>query len=152
MTKIFFVTSHGTAGDRFFEWLPRAVKMHPDIFVYMGESVRSKYFKERDRGARPSIDSYEVFLSDLAGGYLFAGEFYSYRAYNFQQRNPKFRDTQQVNIIRDPIIWLSYYVKWRLLNCNLPQGNLSAIEHEWNVVDHDDLRRYGFQYQKKETV
>ena len=151
MTKLFFVTSHGSAGDQLFEWLPRSVKAHPDIFIYMGESVRSKYFKERERGIRPSLDSYERFLKDIGGGYVFAGEFYSYRAHNFDGRVPIFSTTVNVNILRDPLILLYFFTRWIVFNCNLPVSDQSAIAHEFEIIDHDDLQRKGFLYNKTEV-
>ena len=44
-----FIASHGMAGDLLFDWLPKALQLHPEIYIYMGESIRSKYLKERTR-------------------------------------------------------------------------------------------------------
>ena len=81
MTNICFVTNHGVAGDPVFEWLPRIFASHRDVFVYLGEGVRAKYFGERGREQRPDIAHYEAFMKDVAGSYRFALEFYAYRAF-----------------------------------------------------------------------
>ena len=56
--KVFFISSHGMAGDHLFDWLPKAINSHPEILLFLGESVRSKYFKERSRKERPKVSEY----------------------------------------------------------------------------------------------
>ena len=148
MTKVCFVANHGVAGDPVFEWLPRVLSSHQDVFVYLGESVRAKHFQERKRNERPPVEAYENFMRDLAGSYLLAVELYSYRA--FQIHNVKFAccDTVVVNVIRHPLTWLNYYTSWREQNLNQPLNIDAAIEHEWAVVNHEELSKKGFAYDR----
>mgnify|MGYP000468008397 CR=1 FL=1 len=151
MTQVCFITNHGVAGDQAFEWLPRALCANPDVFVYLGESVRAKYFKERGRGERPDPLDFEGFLKDVAGSYELAIEAYSYRAFRLQ--SVKFNDprTRFVNIVRDPLIWLHYFRHWRVINLNQPAGVTTAIDHEWSVLNHGDLAAAGLNYSRDQV-
>lgn len=151
MTKVGFVTNHGVAADPMFEWLPRALASHPDIFVYLGEGVRAKHFKERKRNERPLPERYEEFLKDVAGSYLMALEFYAYRAYQIHDVDFSSFDTIVVNLLRNPHIWLYYYTNWRVKNLNQPWHIKTAIDHEWDHTGHSELRSFGFTYEREEV-
>ncbi|MDH5731352.1 MAG: hypothetical protein OEZ58_20390 [Gammaproteobacteria bacterium] len=137
--KVFFVASHGMAGDHLFDWFPKALGAHPEIYIYLGESVRSKYFNERSRKERPDIVQYSNFLKDLGGStYQSIGECFSYRAYQLEQLTGVFGDdVRWVNLVRHPYAWLDFYVSWRASNLNMPLDNTMAIDHEWSVTKHD---------------
>jgi hypothetical protein len=130
---IFFVTSHGLAGDHWFDWFSRALNAHPDIYVYMGESVRAKYFKERSRKERPDPEKYVEFLRDMGAAYPVVGETYAYRSYQLEHLP---NDIRRINVTRHPYCWLGHYVDWRVSGMNYPP----AVDHEWDVVDHDLYR------------
>jgi hypothetical protein len=146
-TCVFYISSHGSAGDHWFDWLARALNAHPDLMIYMGESVRSKYLKERSRKDRPELLAYTEFLTDLGKPYQAIGETYAYRAYQLQALSPVYGDRVRfVNVVRHPYCWLSSYVHWRTTNMGMPPGQTSAVEHEWSVTRHDEfaaLEPYG---------
>lgn len=151
MTSICFIANHGVAADPIFEWLPRALASHRDLFVYLGEGVRAKYFGERGRQERPDIGQYEAFLADVAGSYKCAVECYAYRAFTIDSHEFNLKSTKVVNVIRNPLIWLSYYTKWRVNNLNQPEGITSALEHEWRVIDHEELMSADLNYERKDV-
>ncbi len=149
-----FIASHGMAGDLLFDWLPKALQLHPEIYIYMGESIRSKYLKERTRKERPDPLQFKKFLLDMCSdNYLLAGECFSYRTFHFRNL-PKsfFKDCKVVNIVRDPIIWLHHYSQWRVNNCNMPTTNTFATDWEWKITKHDKFKKLGLKkYQKKDV-
>ncbi len=151
MTNICFVTCHGVAGDPVFEWLPRIFASHRDVFVYLGEGVRAKHFGERGREERPDIAHYEAFMEDVAGSYKLALEFYAYRAFKIHDHQFRLKSTKVVNIIRNPLIWLHYFMNWRVSNLNQPSGVTSALDHEWRVIDHEELTSAKLNYEKKDV-
>jgi len=69
-SKVFYVSSHGMAGDHLFDWLPKALGSHPEIYTYMGESIRSKYLKERKRNERPDLLEFTNFLYDMGATFV----------------------------------------------------------------------------------
>ena len=152
--KIFFLTSHGMAGDLLFDWLPKVLKLHPEIFIYMGESIRSKYLRERSRKERPNPIKFKEFLFDMCSdNYSLAGECFSYRTYHFKKL-PKnfFKNCKILNIVRDPIIWLHHYYNWRVNNMNMPKDNRFSINHEWSIVEHEKFQKLKLKKYKKEDV
>lgn len=151
MTKVSFICNHGVAADPVFEWLPRALAGLNDTFVYLGESVRSKYFFERKRNERPDVLAFEAFLKDVAGSYRCAVECFSYRAFRIHDTKFASPDTLVVNLLRDPLVWLHYYTNWRIKNCNVPLSNKTGIEHEWSVIDHAELESFGFSYSRSDV-
>jgi len=151
MTNVCFLTNHGVAGDAMFEWLPRALSQCPDLLLYLGESVRGKYFKERGRGERPDPILFESFLKDVGGSYVTAVEAYSYRAFRLDSVPFNDPNTRVVNVARHPLVWLHFYRAWRVNNLGQPAGVTFAIDHEWNVVDHDALLSAGFSYAKDDV-
>jgi len=138
-SKVFYVSSHGMAGDHLFDWLPKALGSHPEIYTYMGESIRSKYLKERKRNERPDLLEFTNFLYDMCGNtYELVGELFSYRAYQLEEFNKNYnKNIRCVNLVRHPYAWLEHYVNWRVGNLNMEKNNTFAIDHEWNVINHD---------------
>ncbi|EKD38833.1 MAG: hypothetical protein ACD_75C00595G0004 [uncultured bacterium] len=152
-TEIFYVSSHGVAGDHWFEWFARSLNAHPDLMIYMGESVRSKYLKERSRKDRPDLMDFTRFLIDLGASYEAIGECFAYRAYQLEQLKPVYGDRIRfINVMRHPYCWLGYYVDWRCSNMNMPAENTEGVDHEWRVTCHDEIRGYGLRpYQRKDV-
>ena len=152
--SIFFLTNHGNAGDLIFDWIPKVLKLHPDIFVYLGESVRSKYFKERSRKERPPLGLFKEFLIDLGADiYQLSGDCFSYRTYHFNNLPKNFFDNVKViNITRDPYIWLEHYVMWRMSNLNMPRSNSFSIDHEWSITKHDYFLSLGLRKYTQDDV
>jgi hypothetical protein len=152
-TCVFYISSHGSAGDHWFDWLARGLNAHPDVMIYMGESVRSKYLKERSRKERPDLLAFTEFLTDLGKPYRAIGECYAYRAYQLEALLPVHGDRVRfVNIVRHPYCWLSSYVHWRTTNMGMPAGQISAVEHEWSVTRHAEFAALGLQPYGREDI
>jgi hypothetical protein len=152
-TCVFYISSHGSAGDHWFDWLARALNAHPDLFIYMGESVRSKYLKERSRKERPDLLAFTEFLTDLGKPYQAIGECYAYRAYQLEALAPVHGDRVRfVNVVRHPYCWLSAYVSWRCTNMGMPPGQTLSVDHEWNVTRHDEFKALGLQPYTREQI
>lgn len=152
-TCVFYVSSHGSAGDHWFDWLARGLNAHPDMMIYMGESVRSKYLKERSRKDRPDLLAFTEFLTDLGKPYRAIGEAYAYRAYQLEALKPVYGDRVRfVNIVRHPYCWLSSYVHWRATNMGMPPDQTSAVEHEWSVTRHDEFAALGLEPYTRDQV
>ncbi len=151
--KVFFVASHGMAGDPWFDWLQKSLDSHNDIFIFSGESVRAKYFKERKRNERPDIEKYAQFLYDFgAHAYNAVGECFGYRAYQLENLEAKNINIPWVNVIRHPYAWLSYYVKWRVNNMNQDEKTSFAVDHEWSISWHDYFKNLCLMpYKRNET-
>ena len=151
--KVFFVTSHGMAGDPWFDWLPKVINSHNEILVFIGESVRSKYFKERSRKERPNIKKYCEFLYDVGSpAYKAVGECFGYRAYQLEELDKKNINVPWVNVQRHPYAWLEYYVKWRVNNMNMERKYTSAIEHEWEISWHEYFRKLKLKKYNKSDI
>lgn len=151
--QVFYVSSHGVAGDHWFEWFARSLNAHPDVMVYMGETVRSKYLKERSRKERPDLLKFTQFLIDVGASYEAIGECFAYRAYQLELLKPVYGDKIRfINLVRHPYSWLGYYVDWRCSNMNMPAGNAEGVDHEWRTTCHDEIKRYRLKpYQRHEV-
>lgn len=146
---VFYVASHGLAGDHWFDWFSKALNAHPDIYIYMGESVRAKYLKERSRKERPGPGPYTKLLQDMGAAYKAVGETYAYRSYQLYDLPENVR---MVNLVRHPYSWLDYYVDWRVGNMNMPEGDTSGVDHEWSVVSHADIGDHSLREYQREDV
>lgn len=150
---VFYVTSHGSAGDHWFDWFARSLNASPDLMIYMGESVRTKYLRERKRHERPDPVAFTQFLIDLGRPYPAIGECYAYRAYQLEPVREVFGDTVRfVNIVRHPYCWLSAYVNWRTTNMGMPPTLTSAIEHEWSVTRHEEFLQLGLRPYERQDI
>ena len=151
--RVFYVSSHGLAGDHWFDWFSKALNAHPEIYIYMAESVRAKYLKERTRKDRPDLLEYTKFLIDMGVAYTAVGETYAYRSYQLEELWDEYSDEIKfVNLVRHPYCWLGYYTDWRCANMNMPPDNISGVEHEWNVTCHDEIKKYNLiPYDRKDV-
>lgn len=139
-SHVFYVSSHGSADDHWFNWFAKALNAHPEIMIYFGESVRQKYMHERSRKERPDLVHFTQFLADLGRAYQAIGDCYSYRAYQLEQLWETYGShVRFVNLVRHPYCWLHFYVTWRSTNMGMPQGVNGPLDHEWSVVRHDIL-------------
>lgn len=139
-SHVFYVSSHGSADDHWFNWFAKALNAHPEIMIYFGESARQKYMNERSRKERPDLALFTRFLADLGRAYLAIGDCYSYRAYQLEQLSETFQSNVRfVNLVRHPYCWLHFYVTWRCTNMGMAQGITGPLDHEWSVVRHDIL-------------
>ncbi|MCP5366074.1 MAG: hypothetical protein H6907_18115 [Hyphomicrobiales bacterium] len=145
--RVFYVTAQGYAADHWYGWLPKVFNMHPEIFALLAhEGSRPKYLKERTRGERPDIVAFTHFLSDMGMTYEAIGDFYSYRGWQIPPLRDAFGDAVPVvNIVRHPIAWLEFYVRWRSSNMRMPDGSLGPIEWEWGIAHHELFKELGLK-------
>lgn len=153
VNHVFYVSSHGSADDHWFNWFAKALNAHPEVIVYFGESVRQKYMHERSRKERPDLVQFTRFLADLGRSYLAIGDCYSYRAYQLEQLSESFQsEVRFVNLVRHPYCWLHFYVTWRCTNMGMPEGVTGPLDHEWSVVRHDILGELDIKPYTREDV
>ncbi len=151
--NLFYISSHGLAGDHWFDWFAKALNAHPDIMIYMGETVRSKYLKERSRKDRPDLLEFTKFLLDLGAAYQAIGECYAYRSYQLEALRDVYDDRIRfVNLVRHPYCWLGFYTDWRCTNMNMPPEDISGVNHEWNVTCHDEIRQFNLKPYTREDI
>ncbi|EKE05878.1 MAG: hypothetical protein ACD_19C00170G0002 [uncultured bacterium] len=151
--KVFYLSSHGMGGDHWFDWLAKALNAHQDVLVFLGESVRSKYLKERSRKERPDIVQYTFYLNDVGSRcYEAVGECFSYRAYQLEVLSKNGLDVRWANIVRHPYAWLYFYIKWRTSNMNMPEDNISGVDHEWSVTKHEEFAKLPLKKYRREDV
>ncbi|MFO7558734.1 MAG: hypothetical protein R6X10_07875 [Desulfobacterales bacterium] len=151
--NVFYVSSHGLAGDHWFDWFAKALNAHPEIMIYIGETVRSKYLKERSRKDRPNLLDFTKFLIDFGAAYEAVGECYAYRSYQLEALWKVYGDEIRfINLARHPYCWLEFYTTWRCSNMNMPPDDVSGVDHEWNITCHDEIKRYNLRPYKREDV
>ncbi|MBF0611561.1 MAG: hypothetical protein HQL55_10600 [Magnetococcales bacterium] len=152
-TRVFYLSSHGIAGDYWFHWIGKALNSHPEIMIHTGESVRQKYFHERSRKERPDLLQFTRYLADVGRAYGAVGDVHCYRAYQLEQLWPEFGDEVRfVNLVRHPYCWLHFYVTWRTGNLGMPAGVSGPLDHEWNVTQHEWFAQLGLPHYQKEEV
>lgn len=152
-SHVFYVSSHGSANDHWFNWFAKALNAHPDIMIYMGESVRQKYLMERTRKERPNLIPFTRFLADLGRSYQAIGDCYSYRAYQLETLKDTFHsDVRFINLVRHPYCWLHFFVCWRCTNMGMAAGESGPLDHEWSVLRHDLLDKLDIKRYKREDV
>lgn len=121
--------------------------------IYMGESVRSKYFKERARNERPDVLAFTQFLTDLGAPYVAIGECYAYRSYQLEALSAVHGDSVRwINVVRHPYCWLTSYAQWRVGNMGMPPGETMAIDHEWTITRHEEFRSLGLRPYERADV
>ena len=120
----------------------------------MGESIRSKYLKERSRKDRPDINDFTNFLCDMGcDTYKMVGEVFSYRSYQLLDLKDNYKEQIRcINLVRHPYAWLEHFVKWRVNNLNMLKENNFSIKHEWSVTDHDKYKKLGLKGYKESDV
>lgn len=149
--RVFYVTAWGYAGDHLFGWFPKALNSHRDLFVLLAhEGSRPKYLQERTRGERPPLIPFTEFLNDMGMTYTAIGDCYSYRAGQMPEllRVYRYKDIPVVNLVRHPLAWLEFYVRWRASNMRMRTDGAGPLAWEWKVACHAhfsslSLRQYG---------
>lgn len=147
---VFYITSWGYAADHLIGWLPKALNCHPDIFALLAhEGSRPKYFTERTRAERPALIPFTEFLNDMGMTYSLIGDCYSYRAGQMREllNIERYSSIPVLNILRHPIVWLEYYVRWRSSNMRMREGATDPLAWEWKTschgyFDYLDLKKY----------
>ena len=153
--RVFFVTAWGYAADHLFGWFPKALNSHRDIFVLLShEGARPKYFIERTRAERPPIRPFTEFLNDMGMTYSAIGDCISYRAGQIPElrADPRYADIPVVNLLRHPIPWLEFYVRWRATNMRMRSGSSAPLDWEWRVANHAYFDYLDLQAYAKEEI
>ena len=153
--RVFYVTAWGYAADHYFGWFPKALNSHPEIFALLAhEGSRPKYLKERTRAQRPPLVPFTEFLNDMGMTYQAIGDCYSYRAGQMPEllRNPRYADIPVINLVRHPIVWLEFYVRWRAANMRMRAGATDPLAWEWKVSHHALFRQQGLKTYEKDDV
>jgi len=152
-SHVFYVSSHGSADDHWFNWFAKALNAHPEILIYFGEAVRQKYLQERSRKERPDLKQFTSFLADLGRAYQATGDCYSYRAYQLEELLETFQNKVRfINLVRHPYCWLHFYITWRCTNMGMPDGATGPLDHEWSVVRHDILSTFKLKPYTRDDV
>lgn len=134
--NVFFVTAWGYAADYLFGWLPKALNAHRDIFALLShEWSRPKYFNVRTRGERPPLIPYTEFLNDMGMTYSVIGDCYSYRAGQMPELLgvEQYKNISVVNLVRHPVAWLEFYVRWRTSDMRMRAGGTDPLAWEWKM-------------------
>jgi hypothetical protein len=153
--RVFYVTAWGYAADHYFGWLPKALNTHPELFALLAhEGSRPKYLKERLRSERPDLIPFTEFLNDMGMTYAAIGDCYSYRAMQFPEllSNPTYAHIPVVNLLRHPVVWLEFYVRWRSGNMRMRAGASDPLAHEWRVANHTRFTTLGLKPYDKDEI
>lgn len=153
--RVFFVTSWGYAADHLFGWFPKALNCHRDVFALLAhEGSRPKYLKERTRGERPPLVPYTEFLNDMGMTYSAIGDCYSYRAGQVGEllAIDRFKNIPVVNLVRHPVAWLEFYVRWRSTNMRMGAGAQDPLQWEWKVANHHYFDYLGLQPYSRDDI
>ncbi|MHB9116981.1 MAG: sulfotransferase domain-containing protein [Burkholderiales bacterium] len=153
--RVFFVTAWGYAADHLFGWFPKALNSHKDIFALLAhEGSRPKYLKERTRGERPPLVPFTEFLNDMGMTYSSIGDCYSYRAGQMPEllNIERYKNIPVVNLVRHPVAWLEFYVRWRASNMRMRAGATDPLAWEWKVACHAYFEYLGLQPYAKDEI
>jgi hypothetical protein len=153
--RVFYVTAWGYAADHYFGWLPKALNTHPEIFALLShEGSRPKYMKERTRAERPALVPFTEFLNDMGMTFEAIGDCYSYRAGQMPELlgNPRYANVPVANLVRHPVTWLEFYVRWRASNMRMRAGATDPLAWEWKVAHHGTFRYLGLRSYEKDEV
>jgi len=153
--SVFFVTSWGYAADHLFGWFPKVLNLHPEIFALLAhEGSRPKYFRERTRSERPPVPRYVNFLTDMGMTYQAIGDCYSYRPMQLKNfiETGVLSAVPILNLTRNPIIWLEYFVDWRQGNMRMPGTGSDPLEWEWKITPHRWFQSLGLKEYSKGDV
>lgn len=153
--QVFYVTAWGYAADHYFGWFPKALNCHPELFALLAhEGSRPKYLKERTRGERPPLVQFTEFLNDMGMTYSAIGDCYSYRAGQMPSllNIERYRTIPVVNMVRHPVAWLEFYVRWRSSNMRMRGGTSDPLQWEWKTACHAYFDYLGLRGYAKDDV
>jgi hypothetical protein len=153
--RVFYVTAWGYAADHLFGWFPKALNCHRDIFALLAhEGSRPKYLRERTRGERPDLIPFTEFLNDMGMTYAAIGDCYSYRAGQMHEllSIERYKNIPVVNLVRHPLPWLEFYVRWRASNMRMRAGSMDPLAWEWKVTCHAYFDYLSLRPYEKEEV
>jgi len=152
---VFYVTAWGYAADHLLGWFPKALNCHRDVFVLLAhEGSRPKYLTERTRGERPPLVQFTEFLNDMGMTYSAIGDCYSYRASQMPQlrKIDRYRSIPVVNLVRHPVAWLEFYIRWRASNMRMREGAMDPLLWEWKTTCHPYFKYLGLPSYSKDDI
>jgi hypothetical protein len=153
--RVFYVTAWGYAADHLFGWFPKALNCHPEVFVLLAhEGSRPKYLAERTRGERPALIPFTEFLNDMGMTYSSIGDCYSYRAGQMPEllNIDRYKNIPVVNLVRHPVTWLEFYVRWRASNMRMREGASDPLAWEWKTACHGYFEYLGLAGYDKDDI
>jgi hypothetical protein len=153
--RVFYVTAWGYAADHLFGWFPKALNCHRDVFALLAhEGSRPKYMSERTRGERPGLVPFTEFMNDMGMTYSAIGDCYSYRAGQMSEllSIDRYSDIPVVNLVRHPMVWLEYYVRWRASNMRMREGAMDPLEWEWKTACHGYFECLGLPSYERDDI
>lgn len=153
--RVFYVTAWGYAADHLFGWFPKALNCHREIFALLAhEGSRPKYLRERTRGERPPLVPFTEFLNDMGMTYAAIGDCYSYRAGQMPEllSIDCYKNIPVANIVRHPVAWLEFYVRWRASNMRMRAGASDPLEWEWKTACHTYFEYLGLPGYTKDDI
>ncbi len=153
--RVFYVTAWGYAADHLFGWFPKALNCHRDVFTLLAhEGSRPKYLQERTRGERPPLIPFTEFLNDMGMTYSAIGDCYSYRAGQMPELLgiDRYKNIPVVNLVRHPVSWLEFYVRWRATNMRMRAGATDPLEWEWKIACHAYFEYLGLPSYTKDDI
>lgn len=135
--RVFYVTSRGCEADHLFSWFHKALNCQRDIFALLAyENSRLKYFGGRNCSEKPSLIPFTEFLNDMGMTYSATGDCYSYSACQMPDllRIDRYKNIPVVNLIRHPVVWLEFYVRW--CTTHMRMGVIDSLDWEWKTACH----------------
>ena len=153
--RVFYVTAWGCATDHLFGWFPKALNCHRDIFALLAyEGSRPKYLRERTCGERPPLVPFTEFLNDMGMTYAAIGDCYSYRAGQMPEllSIDRYKNIPVVNLIRHPVVWLEFYVRWCATSMRMRAGATDPLEWEWKTACHAYFEYLGLHSYTKDDI
>ena len=153
--RVFYVTAWGYAADHLLGWFPKALNCHHDMFALLAhEGSRPKYLVERTRGERPPLVIFTEFLNDMGMTYSVIGDCYSYRAGQMSEllNIERYKNIPVLNIVRHPVTWLEYYVRWRSSNMRMREGATDPLAWEWKTSCHGYFEYLGLKSYEKNDI
>lgn len=153
--RVFYVTAWGYAADHLFGWFPKALNCHHDIFALLAhEGSRPKYLRERTRGERPPLVPFTEFLNDMGMTYSAIGDCYSYRAGQMPAllSIDQYKNIPVVNLVRHPVAWLEFYIRWRATNMRMRAGATDPLAWEWKTACHTYFEYLGLKDYTKDDI
>lgn len=153
--RVFYVTAWGYAADHLLGWFPKALNCHRDFFALLAhEGSRPKYILERTRGERPPLVPFTEFLNDMGMTYSAIGDCYSYRAGQMPEllTIDRYKNIPVVNLVRHPVPWLEFYVRWRATNMRMRVGATDPLEWEWKTACHAYFEYLGLSGYSKDDI
>lgn len=86
--------------------------------------------------------------------YSAIGDCYSYRAGQMSEllSIDRYKNIPVVNLVRHPVSWLEFYVRWRSSNMRMRSGATDPLEWEWKTACHAYFEYLGLSGYTKDDI